>query len=125
MVLQKKHETVSPRCTCNLGRGIVCFMDPIYFMSVEELHAEVKRLRQKVWKAQKQHLPLSNDADELRRIIHAEDGSEQRFQDVFSKRPGWWVIHNILAHTLIGVMPVRPFFRFHDYTARKLRGSKE
>jgi len=31
----------------------------------------------------------------------------------------WWLIHNCLAHPLIGLFPFRPFFWFHDWTALK------
>lgn len=32
----------------------------------------------------------------------------------------WWFVHNCIAHILIGVCPVNVFFRFHDYTSRKI-----
>jgi hypothetical protein len=32
----------------------------------------------------------------------------------------WWLTHNILAHTLIGLIPVKWFFDFHDWTSKKL-----
>lgn len=34
----------------------------------------------------------------------------------------WWLIHNCVAHPVIGVAPVKPAFDFHDWTSRKLNG---
>jgi DNA-directed RNA polymerase subunit RPC12/RpoP len=69
-----------------------------------------------------------------------EDGSERRF--VFNavkhgeRPPGvtqpvtvpwvkyrfYWWLHNVVAHSLIGIAPRRTFFRFHDWTSRKMYG---
>lgn len=35
----------------------------------------------------------------------------------------WWLVHNCVTHPLIGVMPIKPFFDFHDYTSRKINGT--
>ena len=32
----------------------------------------------------------------------------------------WWMIHNCVAHILIGIMPFNIFFRFHDWTSDKI-----
>jgi len=32
----------------------------------------------------------------------------------------WWFVHNCIAHPMIGVLPVRPTFAFHDYTSKKI-----
>jgi hypothetical protein len=32
----------------------------------------------------------------------------------------WWLVHNCVAHPMIGVMPVRHTFAFHDYTSKKI-----
>lgn len=34
----------------------------------------------------------------------------------------WWLIHNCVAHPIIGVAPVKVAFDFHDWTSRKLNG---
>lgn len=59
-----------------------------------------------------------------------EDGSERRFMEriVKHRKLGrsvirhhfYWCLHNCLAHPLIGVCPTATFFRFHDWTARKI-----
>lgn len=59
-----------------------------------------------------------------------EDGSESRFQERLAKHDDtygsrrrhhfWWFVHNCVAHPLIGVCPIPFFFRFHDYTARRI-----
>lgn len=33
---------------------------------------------------------------------------------------GWWVIHNCIAHPMIGLLPSGATFWLHDYTSRKL-----
>lgn len=32
----------------------------------------------------------------------------------------WWFVHNCIAHPMIGVVPVKTTFRFHDYTFDKI-----
>lgn len=32
----------------------------------------------------------------------------------------WWVMHNCVTHFLIGLIPIKPFFQFHDWTSIKL-----
>jgi hypothetical protein len=34
----------------------------------------------------------------------------------------WWVVHNIIAHILIGLIPIKTFFDFHDWTSKRLAG---
>lgn len=56
-----------------------------------------------------------------------EDGSQQRFIDRRAKQPWaahtfWWALHNVVAHPLIGLVPIRMFFRFHDWTSRRMHG---
>ena len=64
-----------------------------------------------------------------------EDGSEERFRARLVAHDGtygsrrrhhvWWFVHNCIAHPLIGVCPIRLFFRFHDYTARRINAVEE
>jgi hypothetical protein len=61
-----------------------------------------------------------------------EDGSEGRYharietfeeqQKPVIKHHVWWLMHNCVAHPLMGLMPVKVFFDFHDYTSRKIHG---
>lgn len=32
----------------------------------------------------------------------------------------WWLMHNWAAHFMIGLLPLKPFFDFHDWTSVKL-----
>lgn len=32
----------------------------------------------------------------------------------------WWFIHNCIAHPAIGLLPIKPTFRFHDWTSDKI-----
>jgi hypothetical protein len=34
----------------------------------------------------------------------------------------WWMIHNLVAHPMIGLLPIKVSFRFHDWTSHKLNG---
>lgn len=62
-----------------------------------------------------------------------EDGSQQRFKariEEFKKKAlpvavhhAWWVVHNCVAHPLIGLFPSKPTFDFHDYTSRKINAT--
>lgn len=36
------------------------------------------------------------------------------------KHLGWWWVHNCIAHPLIGMVPIKAAFDFHDWTSRKL-----
>ena len=56
-----------------------------------------------------------------------EDGSENRYDERRARQSSgrhafWWWLHNCVAHPLIGVMPRRFAFEFHDWTSRKLHG---
>jgi hypothetical protein len=56
-----------------------------------------------------------------------EDGAADRYAARRETRPwlahtAWWLVHNCVAHPLIGVFPRRPAFRFHDWTSRKMHG---
>lgn len=33
---------------------------------------------------------------------------------------GWWLLHNCVAHPILGVCPVRKTFELHDWTSKKL-----
>lgn len=32
----------------------------------------------------------------------------------------WWFVHNCIAHPMIGLVPIKTTFRFHDYTSDKI-----
>jgi hypothetical protein len=61
-----------------------------------------------------------------------ETGAEERYQsriEVFKKddKPVykhhyWWLLHNCIAHPLIGVLPCKSTFDFHDWTSKKING---
>ncbi len=34
----------------------------------------------------------------------------------------WWLLHNLVAHPAIGMVPVKAAFDFHDWSSRKLNG---
>lgn len=57
----------------------------------------------------------------------AEDGSEDRYHKrkarlTSARHVFWWLVHNNVAHPLIGLVPRRFAFKFHDWTSRKLHG---
>lgn len=59
-----------------------------------------------------------------------EDGSAQRFVERIDRfrdlkrstaiHHFWWLVHNCVAHPMIGLAPIKPSFRFHDWTSRKI-----
>jgi len=42
------------------------------------------------------------------------------FQMPEVKKTGFWVLHNVVAHTAIGLLPCRATFDLHDWTAKKM-----
>lgn len=61
-----------------------------------------------------------------------ETGAEERFEkrkEVFKQKEEpiykhhvWWLIHNCIAHPLIGLFPCKWTFDFHDWTSIKING---
>ncbi len=61
-----------------------------------------------------------------------ESGAELRFQKRIKefkseakpiyKHHSWWFVHNCIAHPLIGVIPCKSTFDFHDWTSKKING---
>jgi len=51
-------------------------------------------------------------------------GEKQKFRHVVEftmpkvERPFVWALHNLVAHTMIGLAPCKATFKFHDWTAR-------
>jgi hypothetical protein len=74
--------------------------------------------------------PQEDTMFEMLDELDNEDGSAERFDaradqhvQTYGDRKRyffWWVVHNCIAHPLIGVMPFRPFFEFHDWTSRRI-----
>jgi len=67
-----------------------------------------------------------NDIKTPEPFSQPEDGSGERYKKRRGERPWanhtfWWFIHNFISHPLI-VIPVKPFFDFHDWTSRKMHG---
>jgi hypothetical protein len=70
------------------------------------------------------------EADKAAEVVgfnRPEDGSQERFEADRQVRPWashmvWWFVHNAVAHLLIAVLPIKPFFTFHDWTSRKMHG---
>lgn len=61
-----------------------------------------------------------------------ENGSEERYKErrqkynvPWTRHTFLWFVHNAIAHPLIAVLPFKPFFKFHDYTSRRMHGNKD
>ena len=37
-----------------------------------------------------------------------------------ARHRAWWVVHNCIAHMVLGIAPCQTTFRFHDWTSRRL-----
>lgn len=77
----------------------------------------------------KKELDAANPLQEEFGFKKPEDGSEKRYDDRRARTPWarhtfWWWLHNAVAHPLIAFVPVRFFFRFHDWTSRRMHGHK-
>lgn len=67
-----------------------------------------------------------------RKKVGDETGSEGRFHDRIKTYDAkriprvshhfWWFVHNVVAHPMIGVLPIKASFDFHDYTSKKING---
>ncbi len=51
-----------------------------------------------------------------------------KVEDVEVPRPnvpeahaGWWLFHNLVAHPLIGMLPIQATFDLHDWSAEKMK----
>lgn len=92
------------------------------------------RLRKKMYKTQKTLMNniLENKKKGLPPISNIDGWDDKFVEDTKNIRKPiilfhpyiehhfWWLTHNILAHTLIGLIPVKMFFDFHDWTSKKL-----
>jgi hypothetical protein len=66
-----------------------------------------------------------------------EDGSQERFHDHISlfrrafrsfpraRHHAWWLVHNCISHPLIGLLPIKLFFDFHDWTSRMMHPTQK
>ncbi len=89
-------------------------MDPLYFMTKEELKKAAYDFREELY-------DLKFNKTKPPEPVNVEDGSKNRFDRVFKNHYGWWLVHNLVAHILIGILPIKPFFDFHDWTSIKMR----
>jgi hypothetical protein len=67
-------------------------------------------------------MEMSGSADRFPKRIKKFRKAEKRFpilQHYF-----WWVMHNCITHFLIGIVPIKPFFQFHDWTSVKLNAGE-
>jgi hypothetical protein len=54
-------------------------------------------------------------------LRYQRDGGFQRSTPPVVARWGWWILHNVLAHILIGIAPCAVTFAFHDYSAAQMQ----
>lgn len=67
-------------------------------------------------------MEMSGSADRFPKRINKFRKAEKRFpvlQHYF-----WWFLHNCITHPLIGLIPISPFFQFHDWTSVKLNAGE-
>ena len=51
----------------------------------------------------------------LRKFQHTYKGHNPRLRHY-----GWWLLHNVVAHPILGIIPCRLTFAFHDWTSSRL-----
>jgi hypothetical protein len=83
-------------------------------MSKEELFKEAQKYREELFNIKFNKVKPPEP-------VNVENGSKNRFDKVFKNHYGWWLVHNLIAHILIGILPIEPFFEFHDWTSIKMR----
>lgn len=74
--------------------------------------------------------PVKKDEDGF--LSSDEAGAAKRFEArvaVFQqeekpvyKHHFWWFVHNCVAHPMIGILPNKTTFDFHDWTSKKING---
>ena len=67
-------------------------------------------------------MEMTGSEDRFPKRIEKFKKAEKRFpilQHYF-----WWFTHNCITHPLIGLIPIKPFFNFHDWTSVKLNAGE-
>lgn len=77
-------------------------------------------------------VPTTSKRDEDGFLSSDEKGAADRFVKrvaVFKqedkpvyKHHFWWFVHNCIAHPMIGLLPNKTTFDFHDWTSKKING---
>lgn len=65
--------------------------------------------------------PDKHEEQKRTRFYKYEDDAAYRFERIYKYSFGWWLVHNLIAHVLIGLFPFKPFFQFHDWTSRRMK----
>lgn len=79
--------------------------------------------RMKKWKAQQDKIASGEHKGRNLRtptILREPDVPKFRILHPVIEHHFWWLLHNNIAHTLIGLIPIKWFFEFHDWTSKKL-----
>lgn len=67
-------------------------------------------------------MEMTGSGDRFPKRIEKFKKAEKRFpvlQHYF-----WWFLHNCITHPLIGLVPIKMFFNFHDWTSVKLNAGE-
>lgn len=67
-------------------------------------------------------MEMTGSGDRFPKRIEKFRKAEKRFpvlQHYF-----WWFLHNCITHPLIGLVPIKMFFNFHDWTSVKLNAGE-
>lgn len=67
-------------------------------------------------------MEMTGSADRFPKRIEKFRKAEKRFPVI--QHYFWWVMHNCVTHFLIGLIPIKPFFQFHDWTSVKLNAGE-
>jgi hypothetical protein len=95
------------------------FMDSNYFDNPPEENGSEERYHDRIrtWKDDAA-IRMAGKYQFPTKILHNEFVARKLLAVVMHH--GWWLIHNIIAHPLIGIAPCRATFQFHDWTSEKL-----
>ncbi len=55
-------------------------------------------------------------------ILGAELKRKRPVGFALARHHAWWLVHNLVSHPMIGILPVKATFRFHDWTSYRLNG---
>jgi len=76
---------------------------------------------QKPEKLDEDEFGSSNEAGAEARFEKRKEVFRQEAKPIY-KHHAWWLIHNCVAHPLIGMFPCKKTFDFHDWTSIKING---
>jgi len=103
-------------------------MGPDFFKQLDEEYEQQEREALNALHASRQKQAEKRKAqEELKNRLQTAHGRFWWRIEKWKEKTGsakehhfWWFVHNCIAHPMIGVLPIKRTFDFHDYTSDKI-----